>query len=160
MSDIRVGVIGVGYLGKFHAKIYSNMSGVDLVGIVDVNAETAQNIAQEYNCKAYTDSKELLDKVDAVSIVVPTVYHLETARPFLEKGIHMLMEKPVAPDRTPAEVEECGPCREGPLRRQSPIAINLTPAPPADTGSPCTTDHSASSPHQDRRPRRGLRPRR
>lgn len=98
MSEIRVGVIGVGYLGKFHAKIYANMSDVQLVGVVDTNAETAQNIAQEYNCQAYTDSKELLEKVDAVSIVVPTVYHLETARPFLENGVHMLMEKPVAPD--------------------------------------------------------------
>jgi predicted dehydrogenase len=96
-ENIRVGVIGVGYLGKFHAKIYANMTGVDLTGVVDTNPDTANDIASQYSCKAYTDSAELLGNVDAVSIVVPTVYHLETARPFLESGVHMLMEKPLAP---------------------------------------------------------------
>jgi predicted dehydrogenase len=96
-ANIRVGVVGVGYLGKFHAKIYSNMEGVDLVGVVDSNTQTAENIAAEYGCQAYTDSAQLLDKVDAVSIVVPTVYHLDIATPFLNAGIHMLMEKPLAP---------------------------------------------------------------
>ena len=96
-ENIRVGVVGVGYLGKFHAKIYANMDGVDLVGVVDSNPQTAESIATQYGCQAFTDSAELLNKVDAVSIVVPTVYHLEIARPFLNAGIHMLMEKPLAP---------------------------------------------------------------
>jgi len=96
-ANIRVGVVGVGYLGKFHAKIYANMQGVDLIGVVDSNAQTAADIATQYGCEAYTDSADLLDKVDAVSIVVPTVHHLEIARPFLNAGIHMLMEKPLAP---------------------------------------------------------------
>ncbi len=94
---LRVGVVGTGYLGKFHAKIYNDMPDVDLVGIVDVNEEAAKAVADECGCPAYTESKDLLDKIDAVSIVVPTELHLEVARPFLEKNIHMLLEKPVAP---------------------------------------------------------------
>ncbi len=92
----RVGVVGVGYLGRFHALIYSRMSDVELVGVVDTDQETADRVAQEAGCAAYTDFHELLDKVDAVSIVVPTSLHLDVARPFLEKGIHMLLEKPIA----------------------------------------------------------------
>ncbi|WP_455211847.1 Gfo/Idh/MocA family oxidoreductase [Kaarinaea lacus] len=96
-TNIRVGVVGVGYLGKFHAKIYANMEGVDLVGVADNDPQTAKKIAAEYGCQAYTNSTDLLGKVDAVSIVVPTVYHLDIARPFLDSGVHMLMEKPIAP---------------------------------------------------------------
>lgn len=95
-TKLRVGVVGVGYLGKFHARIYSAMPDVELVGVVDTNPDTANAIAEEYGCTAYGDAEALLDKVDAVSIVVPTVYHLEVARLFLERGIHMLMEKPIA----------------------------------------------------------------
>jgi predicted dehydrogenase len=94
---LRVGVVGTGYLGKFHARIYNDMPDVDLVGIVDVNEAAAKAVAEECGCPAYTESESLLDKVDAVSIVVPTELHLEVARPFLEKKIHMLLEKPVAP---------------------------------------------------------------
>lgn len=94
---IRVGVIGVGYLGKLHARIYSTMPDVELVGVVDVDIETAKQVAAERGCAAYSDPKELLDKVDAVSIVVPTSLHLDVARSFLERGVHMLMEKPLAP---------------------------------------------------------------
>jgi len=97
-SSLRVGVVGVGYLGKFHARIYSTLPDVTLVGVVDANAETARTIAAEYGCEAYNRPEELLGKVDAVSIVVPTVNHLTVARPFLEQGVHMLMEKPLAPD--------------------------------------------------------------
>ncbi|HKQ29709.1 MAG TPA: Gfo/Idh/MocA family oxidoreductase [Burkholderiales bacterium] len=94
---IRVGVVGVGYLGKLHAKIYAGMPQVELVGVVDVSAEAARETAAQHGCAAYTDPAELIDKVDAVSIVVPTSLHLPVARAFLERGIHMLMEKPLAP---------------------------------------------------------------
>jgi len=95
-NKTRVGVVGVGYLGRFHALIYSRMANVELVGVVDSNAETAAKVAAECNCVAHTSSQQLLGKVDAVSIVVPTTAHLEEARPFLEQGIHMLLEKPIA----------------------------------------------------------------
>jgi len=96
-NPIRVGVVGVGYLGNIHAKIYSNISGVELVGVADVDRENVDKVAEQYGCKGYTDATDLIGKVDAVSIVVPTSLHLETARPFLEAGVHMLMEKPLAP---------------------------------------------------------------
>ncbi|KOR29458.1 oxidoreductase, partial [Achromatium sp. WMS1] len=98
MSNIlRVGVIGVGYLGRFHALIYSKMLQVKLIGIFDRNLERAHEVATEIGCKAFATAEELLGRgVDAVSIVVPTSAHLEVARPFLEHGIHTLLEKPIA----------------------------------------------------------------
>jgi len=97
MSDkLRVGVVGVGYLGRFHALIYSRMAGVELVGVADSNGETARKVADECACAAYDNGRELVGKVDAVSIVVPTSLHLQEARPFLECGVHMLLEKPIA----------------------------------------------------------------
>ena len=94
---LRVGVAGVGYLGRFHARIYAAMPDVELVGVADVDKKTAEAVAEQHGCRAYTDPRELLGNVDAVSIVVPTIYHSDVARPFLEKGVHMLMEKPIAP---------------------------------------------------------------
>jgi predicted dehydrogenase len=99
----RVGVVGVGYLGKLHARIYARMSDVDLVGVVDVDANAAKEVAGQHGCAAYTDPAELLGKIDAVSIVVPTSLHLKVAQPFLEHGVHMLMEKPLAPSLAEAQ---------------------------------------------------------
>ena len=93
---LAVGVIGVGYLGRFHALIYSRHPDVDLVGVVDTNPDTARNVAAEAACTAFGDPAELLGKVDAVSIVVPTTAHLPVARLFLENGVHVLLEKPIA----------------------------------------------------------------
>lgn len=95
-ARLRVGVIGVGYLGQIHARIYAQMSAVELVGVADVDAQAARQVAERYGCAAYTDAQELADNIDAVSIVVPTVAHLAVARMFLERRIHMLMEKPLA----------------------------------------------------------------
>jgi len=95
---LRVGVIGVGYLGRFHALIYSRLSGCELVGVADVDGERARAVAAEAGCAAFSDPNALLGRVDAVSIVVPTTAHLEVARPYLEQGVHMLLEKPVAAD--------------------------------------------------------------
>lgn len=96
-SRLRVGVVGVGYLGRIHAKIYASMPDVELVGVCDVNADAAKQVAAQHQCEACTDPAALVGKVDAVSIVTPTSLHLDTARPYLEAGVHMLMEKPLAP---------------------------------------------------------------
>lgn len=97
MSDaIRVGVIGVGYLGRYHARIYNDMPGVELVGVADTDHATADRVASEYDTRALYDPMALLDEVDVVSVVVPTSLHRQVAVPYLEKGIHMLLEKPVA----------------------------------------------------------------
>jgi len=93
---VRVGVVGVGYLGRFHALIYSRMPDLELVGVVDTNLDTARAVAAESGCEVFESGGELIGKVDAVSIVVPTTAHLEQARPLLEAGVHMLMEKPIA----------------------------------------------------------------
>ena len=95
-NKLKVGVIGVGYLGQIHARIYSEMSNVELVGISDTNEAHAKAVAEKYNCIATTNFMELVNKVDAVSIVVPTTYHFDVAQPFLEAGIPTLLEKPIA----------------------------------------------------------------
>ena len=89
-------MVGVGYLGRFHALIYSRMPDVELVGVVDVDYPRALEVAEEAGCQAFASSQELVGKVDAVSIVVPTSAHLDQARPFLQAGVHMLLEKPIA----------------------------------------------------------------
>ncbi len=95
---LRVGVVGVGYLGRFHALIYSRLEGVELVGVADTDWARAEQVAAEAGCAAHADPAALLGRVDAVSVVVPTTVHLDVARPYLEAGVHMLLEKPVAPD--------------------------------------------------------------
>jgi len=91
----RVGVVGVGYLGRFHALIYSRMPDVELVGVADSDATRAASVADEAKTRALTPG-ELLAQADAVSIVVPTTAHLDIARPFLERGTHVMLEKPIA----------------------------------------------------------------
>ncbi|MCY3768085.1 MAG: Gfo/Idh/MocA family oxidoreductase [Gammaproteobacteria bacterium] len=96
-KPVRVAVIGVGYLGKIHAKIYHEMEGVELVAVVDIDETAAAETAGRYGCEGLTSAGGLLNRVDAVSIVVPTSAHLEVSRPFLEAGIHTMLEKPIAP---------------------------------------------------------------
>ncbi len=102
MADkVRVGVIGVGYLGRFHALIYSRMAEAELVGVVDADPQRAAEVAAEAGCAVFPDAAALAAAVDAVSVVVPTTAHLAVAGPLLEHGVHMLLEKPIA-----ATVEE------------------------------------------------------
>jgi predicted dehydrogenase len=84
MKKLRVGVVGVGYLGKFHAEKYYLMDDVDLVGVVDINISQAEDVAGKVNTKAYPGHEDLLGNVDAVSIVVPTPAHYAVAKDFLE----------------------------------------------------------------------------
>ena len=94
-KKLRVGVIGTGYLGKFHAEKYARMDDVDLVGIVDINKLQAEKIAKKYSVNAYTSHKDILDKVDAVSIVVSTPAHFKISRDFLKHDVDVLIEKPM-----------------------------------------------------------------
>ena len=100
---LKTAVIGVGYLGRFHAQKYSGITDSELIGVVDVDPESAQNIADELEVAFYTDYHEVLDKADAVSIVVPTFLHYETAKAFLKNGVHVLLEKPFAANIEEAE---------------------------------------------------------
>lgn len=95
MKKIHVGVIGVGYLGQFHAEKFASNPEVELVGIVDADSARASHLAGKLSTQAFPDPAHLIGKVDAVSIVVPTVLHYRMAKRFLEQGIHVLLEKPI-----------------------------------------------------------------
>ena len=100
---LRVAVVGVGYLGRFHALIYARMPAVELVAVVDQDPARAQRIAAEAGCAAFPDLNDLLGQIDAASIVVPTQAHLAVAEPLLQQGIPVLVEKPIAANRAAAE---------------------------------------------------------
>lgn len=95
MKKLRIGVIGAGYLGKFHAEKYARMHDVDLVGVVDTDKRRADDIAQKYGSETYQDYRELFGKVDAVSIVVPTPAHFAISRDFLTNDVDLMIEKPI-----------------------------------------------------------------
>jgi predicted dehydrogenase len=93
---LRVAVIGVGHLGKHHARILSSLPGVELVAVVDTNRTRAAEIAASSGTTAVFDAAELTGRVDAVTIAVPTAIHLAIALPFLRAGVAVLVEKPMA----------------------------------------------------------------
>lgn len=96
MTDrLRVAVIGVGHLGQHHARLLGSMEGVELVGVVDTKPGRADEIAEKFGTRAWP-AADLTGRVDAVTIAVPTVSHLAVALPFLERGVAVLVEKPLA----------------------------------------------------------------
>lgn len=96
MQKLRTAVAGAGKMGNIHAKVYSQLPQSELIGIVDLDKEKADKIAQQYGCKSFTDPKELIGKVDAVTISAPTIAHLELAKLFIENNIAVMIEKPLA----------------------------------------------------------------
>src|SRR5919108_891342 len=100
MDDARtlVGVVGVGYLGKFHAEKYAASDKARLVGVVDIDETRAREVAKKVGATALTDYRELFGRVQCVSIVVPTRLHYSIARDFLEAGVDVLVEKPLTAD--------------------------------------------------------------
>jgi predicted dehydrogenase len=103
MKRLRMAVVGVGHLGKEHARILSGLPDVELVGVADVNQEQAQAVARRLDTQAFSDYWPLLNLVDAASIAVPTSLHVTVAREFLCRGIPLLVEKPLAPDLAGAD---------------------------------------------------------
>ncbi|MFD1692722.1 Gfo/Idh/MocA family protein [Azotobacter chroococcum] len=87
---------GVGHIGRFHAQKYAAATNAALVAVADRDRDRAAHVAAECACEAVTDYQALLGRVEAVSIAVPTAQHFEVARAFLEHGIHVLLEKPIA----------------------------------------------------------------
>lgn len=92
---LRTAVIGVGYLGNFHAQKYSAIPNVELVGVADSNPRRAGEVAGALGVTAFSDHRDLIGKVDAVSVAVPTQFHHAVARDFLAAGVHVLIEKPI-----------------------------------------------------------------
>jgi predicted dehydrogenase len=103
MSRLRLTVIGVGHLGKEHARILAGMPDVELVGVADVSAAQAEAVASRCGTRAFADYRALLPHVDAAVVVVPTVYHHAVATEFLRRGIPVLVEKPLAADLAQAD---------------------------------------------------------
>jgi predicted dehydrogenase len=103
MKILRAAVIGVGYLGRFHAEKLASMPGVQLVAVVDVDIERARTIAAAHGCEAHADHHALLGAIDVACVVVPTELHYAVASDFLRAGAHVLVEKPIA--RTLAEAD-------------------------------------------------------
>ena len=93
---VRVAVVGAGAFGRHHVRVYASRTGVELVGVCDTNAEVAQSIASQFSVNHFTDFHELIGKVDAVSLAVPTASHHAIACELLEAGVHVLVEKPMA----------------------------------------------------------------
>lgn len=95
MDTLRVGVIGVGVMGERHCRVYSSLRRVRVVGIADLDASRGQTVAAHYDTRHFEDHRQLLDKVDAVSIVTTTPAHFDLAMEALDHGVHVLVEKPI-----------------------------------------------------------------
>lgn len=93
---LRVGVIGVGYLGRLHAQKMASFDDVVLVGVCDADPERGEAVAEEFGTSFRTDTRKLLKEVDAVSIAVPTIAHFRVAMEAIRAGVHVLLEKPIA----------------------------------------------------------------
>ena len=102
-SATKVAVVGVGALGKHHARIYSERADVELVAVVDINQERLYQVSSACSCPGYENYRDILDQVEAISLAVPTVEHARIGTDFLEKGIHILVEKPVSQTLDEAE---------------------------------------------------------
>lgn len=128
---IRSAVVGVGYLGAFHAEKYSELPNSDLIAVVDVDRERAESVASRLGTRAYASHLEIVDLVDAVSIAVPTQAHHKVASDFLMHGVHVLLEKPMTTTLEEADdliriSEETGALLQiGHLERFNPVVLAL-----------------------------------
>jgi predicted dehydrogenase len=96
VEKLKVGVVGVGYFGQFHAEKYAKIEGVELVGVVDVDTSRAGEIAKRYRTQPFEHHADLFNKIQAVSIAVPTPFHYSTTKDFFLQGIDVLLEKPIS----------------------------------------------------------------
>jgi len=96
MKNLRVGVVGVGHIGKNHARLYAETEAVDFAAIYDTDATTARDIARQYEVRATNSLEDFSELIDAASVATPTNSHFAIAQPLLEKGKHLLIEKPIA----------------------------------------------------------------
>jgi predicted dehydrogenase len=103
-EKIRCGVAGVGYLGRHHARLYSSLPGVEWIGLFDTNHERANEVAEEFGGDVFSSLEALADACDAVSVVVPTQFHADVALKLLDRGCHLLIEKPLSATRDEAEL--------------------------------------------------------
>ncbi len=103
-KKLKCGVVGVGYLGQHHARIYSELEGAELAGVFDSNAERAEEIAARHGCRVFSSVEELGRECDAASVAVPTDMHARVALPLLDMGCDLLIEKPICTSAKDAEL--------------------------------------------------------
>jgi predicted dehydrogenase len=103
MEKLKIGVIGTGHLGKLHIKMFKQISECEVTGIYDSNNQTAKDVAQEFNVKAFDNLDDLLNVIQAVSIAVSTTAHHAIAKKCLERGMHVFVEKPITASISEAE---------------------------------------------------------
>ncbi|HEX9935119.1 MAG TPA: Gfo/Idh/MocA family oxidoreductase [bacterium] len=103
MDRIKVGIIGAGHLGRYHAQQYAQIPGAELIGVMDSDPAKAETVAAECQCRVFAELDRLLEAVEAVSVAVPTDRHGEVCRRVLEKDVHCLVEKPIT--KTVAEAD-------------------------------------------------------
>ena len=94
-DKVKVGVIGVGYLGKIHAEKYAHIPEAELVGVVDIDKARCREVAALVNCQPFYHHRDLVGQVEAVSIAVPTVYHYSITKDSFSAGVDVLLEKPI-----------------------------------------------------------------
>jgi len=129
---VRVAVIGVGHLGEYHVQKYTALPEAELVGVVDADAGRAEEISRRYGTMRYDDLGDLLGRVDAVSLAVPTEHHHEVGRRILKAGVHVLIEKPITYDLAHADelialADEAGLVLQvGHVERFNPAVVEMS----------------------------------
>ena len=129
---VKVGVIGTGYLGQHHARIYSEIEDAELIALVDIDEEKARGLAVKYNCKAYSDYKAIINELDAVSIVTPTISHHKIALDCIKAGKDLLIEKPITASVAEADelISEAGKknciLQVGHVERYNPAVVAVS----------------------------------
>jgi predicted dehydrogenase len=128
---LKVGVVGVGHLGEYHVQKYAALDETELIGVMDVDPVRAQEVAQRYGTRAFHDRDSLLSEVEAVSLAVPTEHHFEEGLQILDRGVHVLVEKPITcrVDHAEGLIESAGRkglvLQVGHVERFSPPVIKM-----------------------------------
>ncbi len=130
---IKAAVVGVGHIGREHARIYSQLDDVDFVGVYDIDENVCRRVAQQHRVRAFSNPAEICDAVDCVTIATPTSTHFEVAMPFLLKGKSVLIEKPITNSvetaRTLVDTARAHGCiiQVGHIERFNPVIRSLQP---------------------------------
>src|SRR5439155_536856 len=146
---LRAGVVGAGHMGQYHILVYAELWDIELAGVVDVDRDRATRVAAHYDTRAFADHRDLIGRVDLVSVAVPTEQHFQVASDFLEAGVSVLLEKPITP--TLEEARELFA-----LARRTGAVLHVRHGEPRDRGEdPHARGHAVRRVHRPRLLRAG-----